>query len=120
MPTVIPDDGEVAEPTERELEMAKQLVEALASDFEPTSTTTRTASSCCRSSNARRPARRSSREPQVEEPGKVLDLMAALEPSLARAGRGSPDEGDAEEEELPPAASAKRATKKKTRTRKSA
>jgi hypothetical protein len=56
----------------------------------------------------------------VEEQGKVVDLMAALEASLARAGRGGDGEG---EEELPPAATTKRAAKgaaKKSRARKSA
>ena len=47
-----------------------------------------------------------------EEPGKVVDLMAALEASLARAG--SPDGGaTAEEAEKP-------ARKRQTRSRKSA
>ena len=58
-------------------------------------------------------------EPEVEDPAKVLDLMAALEQSLARAGRGGADD-DEGEEELPPAATAKRAAKKRTRDRKSA
>jgi DNA end-binding protein Ku len=72
-------------------------------------------------------------EPQVEDGGRVVDLMAALEQSLARAGRataGSADGaasgdgrdggGGADEEEVPPAATEKRAATKKPRARKSA
>lgn len=118
--TVVPDDGEVAEPTARELEMAKQLVEALASDFEPDKYHDAYREQLMSLIDRKAAGEEIVAEPQVEDQGKVVDLMAALEQSLARAGRGTPDEGDAEEEELPPAASAKRATKKKTRTRKSA
>ena len=59
----------------------------------------------------------------VEERGKVVDLMAALEQSLARAGAGDGDGEEEDEEALPPAASgrAKKATKKRAgRSRKSA
>ena len=59
-------------------------------------------------------------EPQVEEQGRVVDLMAALEQSLARAGRGGSGDEDEAEEELPPAATGKRSAKKRTRARKSA
>ena len=50
----------------------------------------------------------------VEEKGKVVDLMAALEASLARVGRG----GDEEEDALPPAA--EKQAKPRKRSRKSA
>jgi DNA end-binding protein Ku len=118
--TVVADDGEVAEPTARELEMAKQLVEALASDFEPDKYHDAYREQLMSLIERKAAGEEIVAEPQVEDQGKVVDLMAALEQSLARAGRGAPDGGDAEEEELPPAASAKRATKKKTRARKSA
>jgi DNA end-binding protein Ku len=54
-------------------------------------------------------------EPMVEEPGKVLDLMAALEASLARAGAGSEDEAA-----KPTPTPAKPSKKRAGRSRKSA
>ena len=77
-------------PPARELTMARQLVRSLAATFDPRSTTTSTARRCSRSSTARRPARRSWRRPAAEAPAKVLDLMAALEASLARTGGERP------------------------------
>jgi len=116
--TVVPDDGEVAEPTARELEMAKQLVEALASDFEPYRYHDAYREQLMSLIERKAAGEEIVAEPQVEDQGKVVDLMAALEQSLARAGHGAPGDGD--EEELPPAAKTTRATKKKTRARKSA
>jgi DNA end-binding protein Ku len=115
---VIPGDAEVAEPTARELEMAKQLVDALATEFEPARYHDGYREQLMALIERKAAGEEIVAEPQVEESGKVVDLMAALEQSLARAGRGGADgEGD---EELPPAASAKRSTKKRSRTRRSA
>jgi len=119
---VVADDSEVAEPTARELEMAKQLVEALATDFEPDKYHDAYREQLLSLIERKAAGEEIVAEPQVEDRGKVVDLMAALEQSLARAGRGALDgQGEGEgEEELPPAATAKRATKKRTRARKSA
>ena len=112
------DDADVAEPTARELEMAKQLVDALATDFEPEKYHDAYREQLMSLIERKAAGEEIVAEPHVEEAGKVVDLMAALEQSLARAGRGGADgEG---EEELPPAATTKRSAKKKTRARKSA
>jgi DNA end-binding protein Ku len=118
--TVVPEDAEVAEPTEREVEMAKQLVEALAGEFEPDKYHDAYREQVLSLIERKAAGEEIVAQPQVEEQGKVVDLMAALEASLARAGRGGDGEG---EEELPPAATTKRAAKgaaKKSRARKSA
>ena len=62
----------------------------------PTGTTTSTGSSSWSSSTARPPGEEIVAEPAVEEPGKVVDLMAALEASLARAGAPAADDEAAE------------------------
>jgi DNA end-binding protein Ku len=111
--TILPDE-EVAEPTERELEMAKQLIDALTGDFEPTKYEDQYREQLLGLIEAKAAGQEIVAEPMVEEQGKVVDLMAALEASLARAGRGGAGGGD--EEELPPAAEAK----PKKRSRKSA
>jgi DNA end-binding protein Ku len=114
--SVLPADAEVAEPTARELEMAEQLVEALAGDFEPEKYEDSYREQLMALIEKKAAGEEIVAEPVVEEQGKVVDLMAALEASLARAGRG----GDAEEE-LPPAAEKDdKPAKRKGRARKSA
>jgi DNA end-binding protein Ku len=114
---VVPDTDASA-PTEKELEMAEQLIEALATDFEPDKYTDQYRDQLLDLIQRKAAGEEVVAEPTVEDKGKVLDLMAALEASLQRAGRS--DEGD---EELPPAADApkkKAAKATKKRTRKSA
>jgi DNA end-binding protein Ku len=114
---VLPEGAEAAEPTARELEMAEQLIEALAGDFEPEKYEDSYREQLMELIEKKAAGEEIVAEPVVEEQGKVVDLMAALEASLARAGRG--DEGG--EEELPPAAEkAEKPAKKRTRARKSA
>jgi DNA end-binding protein Ku len=117
---VLPEDAETAEPTARELEMAKQLVDALASDFEPEKYHDAYREQLMSLIERKAAGEEIVAEPQVEEQGRVVDLMAALEQSLARAGRGGTGDEEEAEEELPPAATGKRAAKKRTRARKSA
>jgi DNA end-binding protein Ku len=117
---ILTDDAEVAEPTERELDMARQLVEALATDFEPEKYHDLYREQLQNLIDRKAAGEEIVAEPVVEDAGKVLDLMAALEASLARAG-GDGDAGD--DEELPPAAEDKapaKSAKKRTRARKSA
>ena len=114
--SVLPEDAEVAEPTARELEMAEQLVEALAGDFEPEKYEDSYREQLMALIEKKAAGEEIVAEPVVEEQGKVVDLMAALEASLARAGRG----GDTDEE-LPPAAEVDdKPAKKKGRARRSA
>ena len=113
---VLPE-GEAAEPTQRELDMAKQLVETLTTEFDPTKYHDEYREQLLGLIEAKAAGQEIVAEPMVEDRGKVVDLMAALEASLSRAGRGgTPGEGD--EEELPPAAEEK--AKPRKRGRKSA
>jgi len=107
---VLPDES-VPEPSQRELDMAKQLIDALTSEFDPTKYEDQYREQLISLIEAKAAGQEIVAEPMVEEQGKVVDLMAALEASLARAGRGGGDE-----EELPPAAE----EKPKKRSRKSA
>jgi DNA end-binding protein Ku len=88
---VLPDTDEVAEPTERELEMARQLVTALTSEFAPDKYHDEYREQLLELIERKAAGEEIVAEPVVEEKGTVLDLMAALEASLARAGTG--DEG---------------------------
>lgn len=112
---VVPDT-DVAEPTERELEMAKQLVESLSADFVPDKYHDEYREQLLDLINRKAAGEEIVAEPVVEDTGKVLDLMAALEASLSRPKDAGPEEG----EELPPAAEADDAPKKRTRRKKSA
>jgi len=118
---IVPDDdGERAEPTERELEMAKQLVGALATDFEPEKYHDTYREQLQNLIDRKAAGEEIVADPVVEDAGKVLDLMAALEESLARAGgEGSASRDD---EELPPAAqdASGQAPEKRTPSRRSA
>jgi len=77
-----------AEPTEREVEMARQLVEALSADFEPSKYHDEYREQLMSIIERKAAGEEVVAEPMVEEHGTVVDLMAALEASLARAGRG--------------------------------
>jgi DNA end-binding protein Ku len=115
----ITPDEEVAEPSERELAMAKQLIETLSADFEPEKYHDEYRDQLLDLIERKAAGEEIVAEPTVEDRGKVLDLMAALEQSLQRAGKG----GEEEDESLPPAADAKAkkpAKKRAGRTRKSA
>jgi len=83
---VLPDTDEVAEPTERELEMARQLVGALTTEFEPDKYHDQYREELLALIERKAAGEEVVAEPVVEEKGTVLDLMAALEASLARAG----------------------------------
>jgi len=117
-------DGEV-EPTKRELDMAHQLIEALSGDFEPEKYHDEYREQMRELIEKKAAGEEIVSEPLVEEPAKVVDLMAALEASLARAGKGGDGEARRPAKKAAtkkPAKSAK-STKKKaksTRTRKSA
>jgi DNA end-binding protein Ku len=107
---LLPEDAAPAEPTEKELGMARQLIEALSDHFEPDRYHDEYREQLMEIIERKAAGEEIVAEPTVEEPGKVVDLMAALEASLARAG--SPD-ASAEAEEKP-------AKKRAARSRKSA
>ena len=103
---VLPDGDAEIEPTARELEMARQLVDALTSEFAPDKYQDGYRDQLLALIERKAAGEEIVAEPVVEERGKVLDLMAALEASLARTGDG---DGAGEE---PAPAKAPRAAKK--------
>ncbi|GGW80772.1 hypothetical protein [Streptomyces galilaeus] len=56
--------------------------------------------------------------PQAEEPGKVLDLMAALTESVSRAKAARGETGDADVHDMPKKKTAAKKTAKKTPAKK--
>jgi DNA end-binding protein Ku len=76
---------EQPEPSERELSMAKQLIETLASPFEPGRYHDEYREAVMELVETRAEGQEFVAPPPAEEPGKVIDLMSALEESLARA-----------------------------------
>ncbi|HEX7520566.1 MAG TPA: Ku protein [Acidimicrobiia bacterium] len=82
----VPD--EKVEPTKKELLMARQLIEALSGDFEPDKYHDEYREELLALIDKKAAGEEIVAEPEPEEPAKVLDLMAALEASLARTGKG--------------------------------
>jgi DNA end-binding protein Ku len=83
-----PAQDEDAAPNERELTMARQLIEALSTEFEPGKYHDTFREQLLALIQAKAEGQEIVAEPEVEEPTKVVDLMAALEASLERAGVG--------------------------------
>lgn len=82
-------DAEPAEPTERELAMAKQLIETLVEDFDPTQYRDTYREELLALIGRKAAGEEIVTEPVVEEPGRVVDLMTALEASLERARKSA-------------------------------
>ena len=76
----------VADPTERELEMARQLVQSLSGTFDPEKYRDEYREEVLALIDRKAAGEEIVAPVTVEEPAKVLDLMAALEASLARTG----------------------------------
>ena len=118
-------EGDV-EPTQKELDMARQLIEALSGDFEPEKYHDQYREQLLELIEKKAAGEEIVAEPLVEEPAKVVDLMAALEQSLARAGKGGagaaarPGRKAATKKPAKSTKSSKSTKKKATRTRKSA
>ncbi len=87
--------GEDIEISERELAMATQLVETLASDFEPEKYHDEYREQLLGLIDQKAAGEEIVAPPEPEAPAKVLDLMAALEASLNRAGNEGDDEATA-------------------------
>ncbi len=94
---------------DRELQMARQLIEALSGEFEPEKYHDEYREQLMDLIERKAAGEEILAEPATEAPAKVLDLMAALEASLAKAGSGASGNGDAGAEPAP----AKRAPAKK-------
>jgi DNA end-binding protein Ku len=121
--------GEDIDVSEKELAMATQLIEALSGDFEPEKYHDEYREQLLSLIDQKAAGQEIVAQPEPEAPAKVLDLMAALEASLKRAG--SDDGGAATEEEdedeaatppkaqsRPRKAGAKKAAKKKAPAKK--
>jgi DNA end-binding protein Ku len=119
----IPDGA--AEPSARELDMARQLVSTLAAPFDPEKYRDEYREEVLALIDRKAAGEEVLASPTHEEPAKVLDLMAALEASLARTGarqRAGVDthaDADADAAESAPR-STKRAPVKKAAARKAA
>jgi DNA end-binding protein Ku len=75
-----------SEPTEREKEMARQLVSSLTATFDPEKYHDEYREELLSLIEKKASGEEIVAAPETEEPAKVLDLMAALEASLERAG----------------------------------
>jgi DNA end-binding protein Ku len=107
----IPGVDGAAEPATRELEMAKTLVESLSGPFEPERYKDDYRLRLLDLIEKKSKGRKIVAAPAEEQPAEVVDLMAALEASLAAAkSRAGADEEEAEEQ--PRGRSRARAAKK--------
>ena len=82
---LVPDDRRRSSPRRSARWRAARRVARGPRRSSPRSTTTSTASSCSTSSSARQSGEEIIAEPQTEPPAKVLDLVAALEASIAKS-----------------------------------
>jgi len=110
-------------PTEREMEMARQLVSSLATTFDPAKYHDEYREELLALIDKKASGEEIVAPEAPEEPAKVLDLMAALEASLARTGAssaGSSSSSRAKSATKRPAkpAAAKKAAAKKTAAKK--
>jgi DNA end-binding protein Ku len=105
-----------AEPTERELEMARQLVQSLAGTFDPEKYRDEYREEVLALIDRKAAGEEIVAPAAPEEPAKVLDLMAALEASLARTGAKQAAERPPRPAKKAPAkkAGAKKSAAKKT------
>ena len=84
----LPDDDTRA--TDRELAMARQLIESQATDFDPSKYRDEYRERVLDLIERKAQGEDISTQPEVDEPAEVPDLMAALEASLAAAGGSKP------------------------------
>lgn len=84
--------AEDEEISDRELEMAKQLVESLTSDFDPSRYHDQYREQLVELLEAKAKGEDIITEPAAEDSGEVVDLMEALEASLARTAKVRGDE----------------------------
>ncbi len=88
----MPTDGEV-ETSSRELEMAKQLIDSLTSEFEPGKYRDEYREKVLDLIERKAAGEEIAVQPEAPQPTKVPDLMAALEASLAAVKDGGGDDG---------------------------
>jgi DNA end-binding protein Ku len=112
--------GEDIDVSEKELAMATQLIEALSGDFEPEKYHDEYREQLLSLIDQKAAGQEIVAQPEPEAPAKVLDLMAALEASLKRAGSDDGDEAATppKAQSRPRKAGAKKAAKKKAPAKK--
>jgi DNA end-binding protein Ku len=86
-------DDELEAPKDKELKMAMQLIESLAGDFEPGAYVDEYRTKVMEMIDAKAAGNETVAKPEAEEKAPIVDLMAALEASLARAS-GESDSKD--------------------------
>ncbi|MDQ2759607.1 MAG: Ku protein [Actinomycetota bacterium] len=108
-----------AQASERELTMARQLIDSLSGDFDPSSHQDQYRERVLELIERKASGEEIAVQPQAEEPGPAPDLMAALEASLAAVRGAAPEKpaGDKADAQGKLAASGKRAAAKKPRKR---
>ncbi|HEY7135348.1 MAG TPA: Ku protein [Acidimicrobiia bacterium] len=110
--------GEDVEVNDRELQMARQLIEALSGEFEPEKYHDEYREQLMDLIERKAAGEEIVAEPATEAPAKVLDLMAALEASLAKAGgdtaEAAPARGSTKRAPAKKAAGAKKTTASKS------
>jgi DNA end-binding protein Ku len=89
-------EGEQLKATDRELKMAQQLIESLSTEFEPEKYRDEYRDRVLALIEQKAEGQEIVAQPVVEEPTKVVDLMAALEASLAAAKANRSAEAAAE------------------------
>jgi DNA end-binding protein Ku len=102
--------------TEREVDMARQLIESQATDFDPARYRDEYRERVLELIEQKAEGREIALQPEPEEPTAVPDLMAALEASLAAAGNGKQKPAKAGKK-APAKTPAKRSTTKKPRAK---
>ena len=118
----LPEEQEL-KVTDRELKMARQLIDSLTSDWEPGQYHDEYREKVLELIERKAEGEEIAIQPQADEPAKVPDLMAALEASLAAVkddgagkGKGS-SSSNGKGEEQPKSAKAKPAAKKSSSSR---
>ncbi|HKP89976.1 MAG TPA: Ku protein [Thermoleophilaceae bacterium] len=93
--------GEDVDTTKRELEMARQLIDSLTSEFEPTKYHDEYREAVLDLIERKSEGEEIVLQPAAEEPEKVPDLMAALEASLASAKKDGGANGSSSKKKPP-------------------
>ncbi len=114
----VPEPG--AAPTERELDMARQLVETLSGHFDPEKYRDEYRDEVLALIDRKAAGEEIIAPAAPEEPAKVLDLMAALEASLARTGAKQSASGAADDDETDAADEPRPTAKRAGATKKAA
>jgi DNA end-binding protein Ku len=93
--------GEDIDTTKRELEMARQLIDSLTAEFDPTKFRDEYREAVLDLIERKSEGEEIVLQPAAEEPERVPDLMAALEASLAAAKKDGGDNGASEKKSAP-------------------